>query len=104
VARLAGHTGEWEPTSGPNVAQAQLAAFRAWERVDGERFGKLRSIRQPCLVVNGVFDNMMPVRNAYVLGEHLPGAILLTIPTLAMGRCFRGTGRGRNGSAPRSRK
>jgi hypothetical protein len=55
-------------------------------------------------VVNGVFDNMMPVRNAYVLGEHLPGVILLTIPTLAMGRCFRGTGRGRNGSAPRSRK
>jgi pimeloyl-ACP methyl ester carboxylesterase len=88
VARLAARTGEWEPISGPNVAQAQLAAFRAWERVDGERFGKLRSIRQPCLVVNGVFDNMIPVRNSYVLGEHLPRAMLLTYPDAGHGSLF----------------
>ncbi len=88
VARLAARTGEWEPISGPNVAQAQLAAFRAWERTDGERFGKLRSIRQPCLVVNGVFDNMIPVRNSYVLGEHLPRAMLLTYPDAGHGSLF----------------
>jgi pimeloyl-ACP methyl ester carboxylesterase len=88
VARLAARTGEWEPISGPKVAQAQLAAFRAWERVDGERFGKLRRIRQPCLVVNGVFDNMIPVRNSYVLGEHLPRAILLTYPDAGHGSLF----------------
>ena len=88
VARLAARTGEWEPISGPNVAQAQLAAFRAWERVDGERFGKLRSIRQPCLVVNGVFDNMIPVRNSYALGEHLPRAMLLTYPDAGHGSLF----------------
>ena len=40
VARLAARTGEWEPISGPKIAQAQLAAFRAWERVHGERFGE----------------------------------------------------------------
>ncbi len=27
-----------EPPSGPNVASAQLAAFREWERYTGERF------------------------------------------------------------------
>ena len=88
AARLAARTGEWEPISGPKVAEAQLAAFRAWERVDGERFGKLRSIRQPCLVVNGVFDNMIPVRNSYALGENLPRAMLLTYPDAGHGALF----------------
>jgi pimeloyl-ACP methyl ester carboxylesterase len=88
AARLAARTGEWEPISGPKVAQAQLAAFRAWERVDGERFGKLRRIRQPCLVVNGVFDNMIPIRNSYALAEHLPRAMLLTYPDAGHGSLF----------------
>ena len=88
VARLAARTGEWEPISGPAVAQAQLAAFRAWERGDGERFGKLRRITQPSLVVNGVFDNMIPVRNSYALSEHLPRAVLLTYPDAGHDRCF----------------
>ena len=88
VARLAARTGEWEPISGPKVAGAQLAAFRAWERVDGVRFGKLRKITQPCLVVNGVFDNMIPVRNSYALGEHLPRGMLLTYPDAGHGSLF----------------
>jgi pimeloyl-ACP methyl ester carboxylesterase len=88
VARLAARTGEWEPVSGPRVAQAQLTAFRAWERVDGERYGKLRRIEQWCLVVNGIFDNMIPVRNSYVLGEHLPRAMLLTYPDAGHGSLF----------------
>ena len=88
AARLAARTGEWEPISGPKVAQAQLAAFRAWEHVDGERFEKLRRIRQPTLVVNGIFDNMIPVRNSYALGEHLPKAMLLTYPDAGHGSLF----------------
>jgi pimeloyl-ACP methyl ester carboxylesterase len=80
VARLAACREDREPISGPKVAQAQLPAFRAWERVDGERFGKLRKITQPCLVVNWVFDNMIPVRNSYALAEHLPRSMLLTYP------------------------
>lgn len=87
VARLAERK-DWEPLSGPDVAQAQLAAFRHWERVDGERFGKLRNIKQPCLVVNGVFDNMIPVRNSYFLAEHLPHAMLLTYPDAGHGSLF----------------
>ncbi len=88
VSRLAARTGEWEPISGPKVAGAQLAAFRGWERIDGERFGKLRKIRQPCLVVNGVLDNMIPVRNSYALAENLPRAMLLTYPDAGHGSLF----------------
>jgi pimeloyl-ACP methyl ester carboxylesterase len=88
VARLAARTGEWEPLSGPKIAQAQLAAFRAWERIDGERFGKLRRITQPCLVVNGVRDNMIPVKNSYALAENLPRGMLLTYPDAGHGSLF----------------
>jgi pimeloyl-ACP methyl ester carboxylesterase len=48
--------------------------------VDGERFAKLRGITQPCLVVNGVRDIMIPVWNFYALTEHIPNAMLLTSP------------------------
>jgi pimeloyl-ACP methyl ester carboxylesterase len=88
AARLAARREDREPISGPKVAQAQIAAFRAWERADGDRFGKLRKITQPCLVVNGVLDNMIPVRNSYVLGEHLPRAMLLTYPDAGHGSLF----------------
>jgi pimeloyl-ACP methyl ester carboxylesterase len=88
AARLAVRTEDREPISGPSVAQAQIAAFRAWERVEGERFGKLRRITQPCLVVNGVLDAMIPVRNSYFLAEHLPNATLLTYPDAGHGSLF----------------
>jgi pimeloyl-ACP methyl ester carboxylesterase len=88
VSRLAARTVDREPLSGPEVAQAQIAAFRAWERVDGERFGKLRRITQPCLVVNGVRDTMIPVRNSYFLAEHLPNAMLVTYPDAGHGSLF----------------
>ena len=87
VARLAQRK-DWEPVSGPNVAAAQIAAFRAWERVEGERFAKLGKITQPCLVVNGVFDTMIPIRNSYFLAEHLPNAMLLTYPDAGHGSLF----------------
>src|SRR5262249_61867932 len=88
VARLAARKEDREPVSGPKVAQAQVTAFRAWERVDGERFAKLRKITQPCLVMNGIFDNMIPVRNSYFLSEHLPKAMLLTYPDAGHGSLF----------------
>jgi pimeloyl-ACP methyl ester carboxylesterase len=88
VTRLGARTQDREPVSGPKVAQAQIAAFRAWERVDGERFGRLRRITQPCLVVNGVRDTMIPVRNSYLLAEHLPNAMLLVYPDAGHGSLF----------------
>jgi len=88
IARLAQRKRDREPPSSPNVAKAQIAAFRAWEAFTGERFAELRKINQPCLVVNGVFDNMIPVRNSYMLSEHLPNAMLLTYPDAGHGSLF----------------
>ena len=87
TARLAERP-DWEPLAGPNVAMAQIAAFRAWEHFAGDRFANLRKITQPCLVVNGVFDNMIPVRNSYMLSEHLPNALLMTYPDAGHGSLF----------------
>ena len=88
IARLAQRKQDREPISGPNVAKAQITAFRAWETFTGERFAKLRKMSQPCFVVNGVFDNMIPVRNSYMLSEHLPNATLLTYPDAGHGSLF----------------
>src|ERR1700694_2829512 len=88
AARLAERKQEGEPLAGQDVAIAQITAFRAWEKNSGERFAKLGKITQPCLVVNGVFDNMIPVRNSYMLSEHLPNAMLLTYPDAGHGSLF----------------
>jgi pimeloyl-ACP methyl ester carboxylesterase len=88
VARLGQRKQDREPVSGPKVAQAQLTAFREWEGAKAERFRYLQRIAQPCLVVNGVFDDMISVRNSYMLSEHLPNAMLLTYPDAGHGSLF----------------
>jgi pimeloyl-ACP methyl ester carboxylesterase len=88
AARLAERKQDREPLAGSNVAMAQITAFRAWETFSGERFATLGKISQPSLVVNGVFDNMIPVRNSYMLSEHLPNAMLLTYPDAGHGSLF----------------
>ena len=86
--RLAQRTTDLEPASGPEVAAAQIAAFREWGRFSGERFADLKKIRQPALVVNGIHDEMIAVSNSYSLGEHLPNAVLLTYPDAGHGSLF----------------
>jgi pimeloyl-ACP methyl ester carboxylesterase len=88
VRRLEQRTQDREPASGPDVARAQITAFRDWERTTGERFAQLRGIRQPTLVVNGIHDEMIPVRNSYWLSESLPNAVLLTYPDSGHGSLF----------------
>lgn len=88
IKRLMQRTQDREPVAGPAIAQAQLAAFRDWESVTGERFGTLKTIGQPTLVVNGVHDEMIPVRNSYWLSENLPNAVLLTYPDSGHGSLF----------------
>src|SRR5258706_7758803 len=80
IERLMRRAEDREPISGPAVALAQVAAFREWEQVLGERFSDLKRIQHPTLVVNGVFDEMIPVSNSYWLSAHLPNAVLLTYP------------------------
>ena len=88
IARLTQRKVDLEPPSGPGVARAQMAAFREWEQFTGTRFGDLKNIRLPVLVVNGVHDEMIPVANSYSLGEHLPNAVLLTYPDSGHGSLF----------------
>jgi pimeloyl-ACP methyl ester carboxylesterase len=88
IARLAQRSQDHDRPSGPDVAAAQIAAFREWEQFAGERFADLKVIRQPALVVNGVHDQMIPVANSYRLAENLPNAVLLTYPDSAHGSLF----------------
>jgi len=88
IERLMRRPEDREPVSGPAVAQAQMAAFREWENSTGERFADLKKIRHPTLVVNGVFDEMIPVANSYWLSANLPNAVLLTYPDSGHGSLF----------------
>jgi pimeloyl-ACP methyl ester carboxylesterase len=88
VARLAERTDDRDEVSGPEVAAAQIAAFREWEHFTGDRFAELQRVQQPTLVVNGVRDEMIPVRNSYWLSENLPNAVLLTYPDSGHGALF----------------
>jgi pimeloyl-ACP methyl ester carboxylesterase len=88
ISRLAQRREDRDPVSGPNVAAAQIAAFREWEQPRGTPFEDLKNIRQPTLVVNGVHDEMIPVVNSYRLSEHLPNAVLLTYPDSGHGSLF----------------
>ena len=88
IGRLAQRKDDREPASGPGVAMAQMAAFREWEQVTGERFAYLKNIRQPTLVVNGIRDEMIAASNSYLLAENLPNAELLVYPDSGHGSLF----------------
>jgi len=88
IGRLMQRQQDREPISGPEVAQAQLAAFREWEKYSGLRFAELKRIQQPTLVVNGIHDERIPVSNSYWLSENLPNAVLLTYSDAGHGSIF----------------
>ena len=88
VHRLSQRNDDLDLPAGPKVAAAQMAAFREWDAVKGERFADLRAIRQPALVVNGVHDEMIAARNSYWLADHLPNAVLLVYPDAGHGSLF----------------
>jgi pimeloyl-ACP methyl ester carboxylesterase len=88
IERLAQRQDDLDKPSGPEVAAAQMAAFKDWEQYSGERFADLKGIRQPALVVNGVHDEMIPVMNSYWLSANLPNAVLMTYPDSGHGSLF----------------
>jgi len=88
IQRLMQRKEDRDPLAGPAVAGAQIAAFRDWEQFTGERFADLREIRQPTLVMNGVNDVMISVKNSYWLAENLPNAVLLVYPDSGHGSLF----------------
>ena len=64
------------------------AAFRDWEKFADQRFANLQGIPHPTLVVNGIYDEMIPVQNSYWLSANLPNAVLLTYPDSGHGSLF----------------
>ena len=99
IERLMRRTDDREPISGPAVAQAQMAAFREWEKFTGERFANLKSITHPTLVVNGIHDEMIPVENSYGLSapaERGPSDLSRLRPRLivSVSRIFHAAGGG----------
>jgi pimeloyl-ACP methyl ester carboxylesterase len=88
IERLAERKEDLDLASGPAVAAAQVAAFREWEQGTGTSIADLGRITQPALVVNGVHDEMIPVRNSYRLSESLPNAMLIVYPDAGHGSLF----------------
>ena len=81
IERLIQRKEDREPASGLAVTQAQMAAFRDWEKFTGQRFADLKSIKHPTLVAETcIHDEMIPVQNSYWLSANLPNAVLLTYP------------------------
>ena len=68
---------------------AQAAAIGAWGAVpQKDRYAKLKSIKQPALVVNGKHDLLVPTVNSYILQQHLPNARLIIFPDSGHGAIF----------------
>src|ERR1700692_985118 len=88
IQRLSQRKEDLDPPAGPNVAGAQIAAFREWETPIGQRFAELKTIPQPTLVVNGVKDEMIPVSNSYLFAVNMANAMLLTYPDAGHGSLF----------------
>jgi pimeloyl-ACP methyl ester carboxylesterase len=70
-----------DPEATPAVARAQTIAIKSWgEQKKGERYGRLKEIKQPTLVFNGINDVMIPTTNSYILALHIPDARLVLYP------------------------
>lgn len=56
--------------------------------VCGRTFAELSALQHPTLVVNGIYDEMIPVINSYWLGTNLSNAVLVTYPDAGHGSLF----------------
>jgi pimeloyl-ACP methyl ester carboxylesterase len=65
-----------------------LAALAKWGKITDDRYGTLKGITQPTLVVNGKDDIMVPTVNSYILQQHLPDARLVLYPDSGHGSHF----------------
>jgi pimeloyl-ACP methyl ester carboxylesterase len=53
-----------------------------------DRYGRLKKIKQPVLVVNGQNDIMIPSINSFILQQHIPNATLILYPDSGHGALF----------------
>jgi pimeloyl-ACP methyl ester carboxylesterase len=69
--------------------QAQAAAIAGWGSVPTSgRYGDLKKIKHPVLVVNGSRDIMVPSVNAFILQQHVANATLILYPDSGHGALF----------------
>jgi pimeloyl-ACP methyl ester carboxylesterase len=68
---------------------AQAAAMASWGAVPKtDRYGQLKNIKQPVLVVNGHDDIMVPTINSFILQQRIPNATLILYPDSGHGAIF----------------
>jgi pimeloyl-ACP methyl ester carboxylesterase len=68
---------------------AQRTAIASWGEVpETDRYGQLKKIKQPVLVVNGQNDIMIPSINSFILQQHIPNATLILYPDSGHGALF----------------
>jgi len=69
--------------------RAQATAIAGWSAVPKtDRYGQLKKIKQPVLVVNGQNDIMVPSINSFMLQQHIPNATLILYPDSGHGAIF----------------
>ena len=81
-------TADVDPPTSQATMRAQIAAILDWREPRAERYGDLKSITQPTLVVNGSHDIMAPTINSYLLAQHIPSAELIIYPDSGHGALF----------------
>jgi pimeloyl-ACP methyl ester carboxylesterase len=87
VRRLGSRTAEPDGASTLQVRDAQTAAIAAWASNGGD-YSELRAIAQPALVVNGIYDIVVPAVNSWILASHLPNALLVIYPDAGHGSLY----------------
>jgi pimeloyl-ACP methyl ester carboxylesterase len=88
VQRLGARTAEPDSPSTLQVRDAQTAAIAAWGASNGGDYSSLRAITQPTLVVNGIYDIVVPAVNSWILASHLPNALLVIYPDAGHGSLY----------------
>lgn len=97
ASRAAGHeflkrrdarTEDRDIPANDKVAPAQIAAIEEWSQPVGERFGYLKKIKQPVLVVNGTHDIIYYSANSLPLAQNFPNGQLVLYPDAAHGSFF----------------
>jgi pimeloyl-ACP methyl ester carboxylesterase len=69
--------------------RAQATAIAKWGVIPkSDRYGQLKKIKQPVLIVNGHDDVMVPSINSFILQQHIPNATLIIYPDSGHGAIF----------------
>jgi pimeloyl-ACP methyl ester carboxylesterase len=88
VQRLGARTADADGPSTLEVRDAQTAAIAAWGASNGGDYSRLHKITQPSLVVNGIYDIVVPAVNSWILASNLPNALLVIYPDAGHGSLY----------------